>query len=456
MNKNDIVDIEITDLGKQGEGIGKYRGYTLFVKDAVPGDKCRVKIIKDKKSYGYGKLLEILAMSPDRVAPRCPVAGPCGGCTLQALEYKSQLKYKQDRVEELLKRIGKAEGFLMEPIAGMEHPYNYRNKAQFPVRRGKDGTVKIGFYAGHTHSVIEHEHCCIEHEDADIIAETVRKWMERFSVSPYDEATGEGLLRHILIRTGFATGEIQVCVVINGEELPHAGELIAELKKIKGMTGICVNINKHNTNVILGDRMEYVWGKEYIKDYIGDLEFYISPRSFYQVNPVQTKVIYDTVREYAAAGKADEVADLYCGIGTIGLYLAKDAGKVTGVEIIPDAVRDAEMNSRINGIKNAEFYCGKAEELLPDLVKEGKVSPNIVITDPPRKGCDRKLLECIASLSPERVVYVSCDPATLARDVDIMRELGYVLEKAKCVDAFCHTSHVETVALLRRMSRITK
>ena len=450
MDKDTIVEIDITDMAEDGSGIGRSEGYILFVKDSVIGDRVKAKVIKDKKSYGYAKLLEVIKPSEHRVEPPCSVAGPCGGCTLQALSYDKQLEFKKRRVLDLLKRIGKAEDFEMLGIAGMEEPYYYRNKAQFPVGRGKDGRIKIGFYAGHSHSIIEHDECFIENRINAPVVSAVRNWMETYAVEPYDEKAGSGLIRHIFTRTAVSGNGTMVCLVINGKGIPREKELVSALKAIPGITGICLNINRRNTNVILGSAMKYLWGERYIEDTIGDIRYRISPLSFYQVNPVQTKVLYDTAREFAAIEKTDTVLDLYCGIGTIGLYMARDAKRVIGVEVIEDAVRDARVNAELNGIDNAEFFCGKAEDVVPDIMKERDAKADIIIVDPPRKGCDKRLLQWIAEQEPRRLVYISCDPATLARDVSILGELGYGLKKVKCVDVFCHSTHVETVCLLER------
>ena len=450
MDKDTIVEIDITDMAEDGSGIGRSEGYILFVKDSVIGDRVKAKVIKDKKSYGYAKLLEVIKPSEHRVEPPCSVAGPCGGCTLQALSYDKQLEFKKRRVLDLLKRIGKAEDFEMLGIAGMEEPYYYRNKAQFPVGRAKDGHIKIGFYAGHSHSIVEHEDCIIGNPvNAPIIA-AVRQWMERYDVEPYDEKTGTGLVRHIFTRTAVSTGSTMVCLVINAKGIPREKELVTALSGIPGVTGICLNINRRNTNVIMGSAMKYIWGERFIEDTIGDIRYRISPLSFYQVNPVQTKVLYDTAREFADIKKTDTVLDLYCGIGTIGLYMARDAGHVIGVEIIEDAVRDAAQNAKLNGIENAEFFCGKAEEVVPEIMDERRIKADIIIVDPPRKGCDRSLLKWMADNGPEKIVYISCDPGTLARDVSILKDLGYSVKKVKCVDVFCHSTHVETVCLLER------
>jgi 23S rRNA (uracil1939-C5)-methyltransferase len=338
----------------------------------------------------------------------------------------------------------------MEPILGMDEPYYYRNKSQFPVGRKKDGSLAIGFYAGRTHSIIDTEHCYIGAPiNADIII-ILRSFFEKYQIEPYNEETGKGLLRHVLTRVGYHTGEVMVCLVINGQKLLHTEELIELLKQIPGMKSICLNINTSNTNVILGDKIIKVWGEPYILDSIGPIKYRISPLSFYQVNPVQTKKLYDTALEYADLHGNETVWDLYCGIGTISLFLAQKAKKVYGVEIIPAAIEDAKENARLNGITNADFYVGAAEEVLPKKYKEDSIHADVIVVDPPRKGCEESLLDTILSMSPKRVVYVSCDPATLARDLKYLCQKDYKLEKVRAVDQFGHSVHVETVALITK------
>jgi len=461
--KNDIIELTITDIGIQGEGIGRVtpEDIPFFVKGALTGDKIRAGVMKLKSSYGYARLIEVLEPSPWRTEAKCPVAGPCGGCTLQHLSYEKQAEYKQKHVQNCLERIGGLKDIPMEPICAMEEPWYYRNKAQFPVGRGKDGKVKIGFYAGHTHSVIDTTHCYIQAPVMQPLLETIREFLEEFDISTYDEETGKGLVRHILMRVGFATGEIMVCPVLNGEKLPKAEVLEKRLKEtverynegivldnaIKyELTSFCINVNKKKTNVILGDKCILLSGREYITDKIGDVSYRISPLSFYQVNPVQTKCIYDTVKEYAGLTGEEVLWDIYCGTGTIGLYLAEGAKQLYGVEIIPEAIADAKENAKANGIENAEFYVGAAEDVFPKLMKE--CPPDVAVIDPPRKGCDEKLIQALLEVSPKTLVYVSCDPATLARDLKLLTAGGYEVKRVRAVDAFCHSVHVETVCLL--------
>lgn len=463
LKKNSIYTIEITDMGNEGEGIGhlslsnaETSGITVFVKDTVIGDVAEILIMKAKKSIAYGRLIRLLQPSPYRVEPVCPVARSCGGCSLQHISYEKQLEYKWNKVRECLRRIGKIETpeRLMEPVYGMEYPYHYRNKAQFPVGRAKDGSIAIGFYAGRTHSIINTDHCAIGAEINDLIIPIIRNFLIEHNISTYDEASGAGLVRHILTRVGFATGEIMVCIVINGKKLPYADELVAMLTKISGMTSVCLNINTEKTNRILGPTCQTLWGSPYITDFIGSVKYQISPLSFYQINPAQTKVLYDKALEYAELTGTETVWDMYCGIGTISLFLAQKAKQVFGVEIVPQAILDAKKNADLNDIKNVEFFTGKAEEIVPAIFEKGGPGSHadVVVVDPPRKGCDKVLLDTLIQMNPKRIVYVSCDPATLARDIAILAPSGYTLQKVSVVDQFSHTSHIESVCLLAKGS----
>lgn len=448
--KNDVVTLEIEDCGIDGEGIGKADGFTVFVKDAVIGDTVRAKIMKAKKNYGYGRLMEILEPSPYRVEPKCPYARQCGGCQIQSLAYEKQLAFKEDKVRGHLERIGGFTDLPMEPIIGMEEPYHYRNKAQFPVGRSKDGRIITGFYAGRTHTIIENRECALGVPQNKAVLDRVIAYMESYGVEPYEETTGKGLVRHILIRYGFFTGEVMVCVIANGPRLPHSGKLVEALREIPGMTSITLNINRSRSNVILGEELHLLWGQTYITDRIGDISYQISPLSFYQVNPLQTGKLYAKALEYADLHGEETVWDLYCGIGTISLFLAQQAKFVRGVEIVPAAIENAKQNAKLNGIKNVEFFVGKAEEVLPEEYEKHGVYADVIVVDPPRKGCDEVLLETIIKMQPKRVVYVSCDSATLARDLKYLCGKGYRLEKVCPVDQFGNTVHVETVALLTR------
>ncbi len=369
MKKNDLFTVQIVDMGSEGEGIGKVDGFPFFIKDALIGDVVEAKVTKLKKQYGYARLMEILTASPDRVEPQCPLHQKCGGCQLQALSYEKQLDFKENKIRNHLIRLGglTAEELsaCMEPIIGMENPYHYRNKAQFPVGTDKEGNLVTGFYAGRTHTIIPNMDCCLGVLENRKILEIIIDFLKSHRIPAYEETTGQGLVRHILLRKGFATGEIMVCLVLNGRNLPHSKELVERLSKIPGMTSICLNVNERNTNVIMGEEILPLWGQNFITDRIGGISFEISPLSFYQVNPVQTERLYETALEFAGLTGQETVWDLYCGIGTISLFLAQKAKSVYGVEVVPPAIGDARKNARINGISNVEFFVGKAEEVLP-------------------------------------------------------------------------------------------
>ena len=470
-SKNDCVELTIEDIGVSGEGIGKVDGYTLFVKDTVIGDVVRVKIMKAKKNYGYARLMDIIKPSKDRVEPACPIARQCGGCQIQAMNYNAQLKYKQKLVKDNLLRIsGLTEGvdYEMCEILGMDTPFRYRNKAQYPVGEDKDGNIVMGFYAGHTHSIIAcpDDDCMLGHRDNAFILNAVKEWMKQYRVRAYNENIHKGTVRHVLVRTGYHTDEVMVCLVTKKMLRKEAADgLVKAIQKLKlNVASLVVNINKEDTNVILGKECITLYGRPYIEDYIGDIKFQISPLSFYQVNPKQTEVLYNKALEFAGLKGNESVWDMYCGIGTISLFLAKKAGKVYGVEIVPQAIEDAKNNAKINNIDNAEFFVGKAEEVVPEFYKKqtgvqsdndstdskeyDMTRPDVVVVDPPRKGCDKKLLDTIVSMTPDRIVYVSCDSATLARDLKLLVEYGYKVEKVQPVDQFGNTVHVETVVLL--------
>ena len=450
LNKNDDIEITIDDMGTDGEGIGHYEGFTFFVKDAVIGDKVRAKIMKMKKNYGYARLEEVLAPSNKRGEPKCDFYRQCGGCQLQALSYEEQLKFKENKIINNLKRIGGFTEIPSMPVIGMEEPYFYRNKAQFPIGMDKNNNPIAGFYAGRTHSIIPNTDCSLGVPENRKILETILDFMKKYKISAYDEKTTTGTVRHVLIRKGFTTGEIMVCVVINSKKLPNCDKLVEKLCKLEGMniTSISLNINQKNTNVILGEKLISLYGPLYIHDYIGNICFQISPLSFYQVNPVQTKKLYDKVLEFADFKGNEVVWDLYCGIGTISLYMAEHVREVYGVEIVPQAIEDAKNNAKANNIKNASFYVGKAEEVVPELYKKEGIHADVIVVDPPRKGCDQTLLNTIIEMAPERLVYVSCDSATLARDLKYLCERGFKLEKVQGVDQFGQTVHVETVVKL--------
>ena len=561
--KNERFQVTIEDLSENGEGIGKTDGFTWFVKDAVPGDVVEVSVMKVKKTYGYARLLRVLEPSPDRVIPPCPVARQCGGCQIQAMSYEAQLRFKEGKICNNLRRIGGLTGMvtvdengglreggaewaageigaehvvqgiaveqdgreiaaerdargtgaegdtrdtrgagtagadwcmeqrqLVYPIMGMERPWRYRNKAQFPFGKGKDGRIITGFYAGRTHSIIEAEDCLLGVEENKKILDCIRSHMEQYGIEPYDETTHQGLVRHALIRKGFRTGELMVCLVLNGsvKQLTAAEELVERLKGLfewavaetepgemglsemgiaggaraagkaapapaPRMASISCSINRERTNVIMGTKIVNLYGPGYITDYIGNVQYRISPLSFYQVNPVQTEKLYGTALEYAGLTGEETVWDLYCGIGTISLFLAQKAKKVYGVEIVPQAIEDARANAKLNGMENVEFFVGKAEEVLPEQYEKHHVYADVIVVDPPRKGCDPVCLDTIVKMAPKRVVYVSCDSATLARDLKYLGERGYAVKKVRGCDMFGQTGHVETVCLLSRKAQ---
>lgn len=450
--KDDILELTIEDMGEDGQGIGKVDNVAFFIKDALIGDTIKAKIMKMKKNYGFARLLEITKPSSFRVQPVCPISRQCGGCQLQALSYERQLQFKKDKVYHHLKRIG---GFLdikVEDTIGMEEPYHYRNKSQYPIGYDKQGNLCAGFYAARTHSLIPVAHCYIGAKENDVILKSVLSVMETYKITPYNEETNKGLLRHVLIRVAHATKEIMVCLIINGKKLPFEDKMIESLRKIEHMTSISININEEKTNVILGEKTKTIWGKDKITDRISDVKYAISPQSFYQVNSVQTKKLYDLVMDYAMLSGNEIVWDLYCGIGTISLFLAQKAKKVYGVEIVPQAIINAKENAMLNERSNIEFFTGKAEEILPMYYEKQKQTADVMVVDPPRKGCAMSLLETMIFMQPKRIVYVSCDSATLARDLKYLCENGYLISKVQPVDQFCHTGHVETVVQLIQKS----
>ena len=451
MNKNDTAIVTITDMNQDGEGIGKLDGYTLFIKDTVIGDVAEVKVIKAKKTYGYARLMRLVTPSEKRVEPLCPVARQCGGCQLQAYDYKEQLLFKENKVRNNLERIGKLSDYELLPIIGMEEPWHYRNKAQFPVGRDREGNIIAGFYAGRTHSIIENEDCMLGVKENRQILRIVKSFMQEYKIEPYNEESHSGLVRHVLIRKGYHTGEIMVCLVINGGKLPHGDVLAERLSKLPGMKSITLSRNEEKTNVILGKELKKLWGEAVIEDRIGDVTFEISPLSFFQVNPVQTEKLYGKALEYAGLTGNETVWDLYCGIGTISLFLARKAKKVYGVEIVPAAIENAKRNAQRNGILNTEFFVGKAEEVFPAWYEKHKERADVIVVDPPRKGCDETLLRTMVQMQPDRIVYVSCDSATLARDLGILSQNGYHTERVQPVDMFPQTVSVECVALLKRV-----
>ena len=479
--KNDVLTVTIEDMGAEGEGIGKIDGYPIFIKDAIIGDVVSAKIMKAKKNYAFGKLEKVLTPSSFRVEPKCEFHKQCGGCQIQAMDYEKQLEWKQNKIHNNLKRIGGFSEELLqqvtEPIVGMEYPYHYRNKAQYPIGMDKEGNLIAGFYAGRTHSIVANTRCFLGPLENEAILEFILSFMKENGISAYNEIDKSGLVRHVLIRSGFRTGEIMVCLVINGKSLPKAEAFVEGLlgvdlteseegirngqqvgKITKRIKSICLSINTENTNVIMGQKINTLYGDSYITDYIGGVKFQISPLSFYQVNPVQTEKLYSLALEYAGLTGNETVWDLYCGIGTISLFLAQKAKRVYGVELVPQATTDANRNAELNGMGNAEFIVGKAEEVLPGYYAEyerehsgEKACADVIVVDPPRKGCDGACLESMVKMQPKRIVYVSCDSATLARDLKYLAENGYGIERVRGVDQFGHTGHVETVVLMSKV-----
>ncbi|MFC4778153.1 23S rRNA (uracil(1939)-C(5))-methyltransferase RlmD [Paenibacillus sp. GCM10023252] len=460
--KNDEVTLDIIGLTHEGEGVGRVDGYTLFVHGALPGERVRAKVLKVKKQYGYAKLLEILVESPDRVGPACSIFSQCGGCQLQHMDYEAQLRWKRQSVIDSLERIGKlqvaedsssaaGEGVVVHPTIGMDNPWNYRNKAQVPVgESGDSGRLIAGFYASGSHRIIDMDLCHIQDDRNDEVVRVVKQIGLELGISAYNEETGGGILRHVVVRTGFVTGEIMVVLVTNGTRLPKGEQWVERIRAaLPDVRSIVQNVNTRSTNVIFGDETRTLWGSDVIYDELDGIRFAISARSFYQVNPVQTVALYRKAVEYAGLTGTEKVIDAYCGIGTISLFLARQAGHVYGVEIVPEAIEDAKRNAELNGIANTTFEAGPAEVVIPRWSEEGSAA-DVIVVDPPRKGCDPALLDTILAMQPARVVYVSCNPATLARDLQVLEQGGYRTVEIQPVDMFPQTVHVECCALIVR------
>ena len=480
VNKNDEVLLDIIGMTHEGEGVGRVEGFTLFVQGALPGERVRARVLKTKKQYGYAKLIELVQASSDRIAPPCPIYEQCGGCQLQHMDYGAQLAWKRQLVVDNLQRIGKlevagaasggvenkradvaeagsasvaqdqAEGIRVLPTLGMDEPWRYRNKAQVPIGVTEGGLVG-GFYARGSHRIIDMETCLIQHEDNDKVVAIVKSLGRELGITAYDEETGRGLLRHVVVKKAFRTGQMMLVLVTNGRDIPHLDAWLGSIREqLPAVVSICQNINTQRTNVIFGNDTRVLWGTEVIYDYIGDVQFAISARSFYQVNPAQTEVLYGRTLEYAALTNKETVIDAYCGIGTISLFLAQHADQVYGVEIVPEAIEDARANAKLNGMNNVKFEVGASEDVIPAWKEQG-ITPDVIVVDPPRKGCDPRLLETILLMQPERVVYVSCNPSTLARDLRVLEDGGYRTVEVTPVDMFPHTVHVESVAVLCRV-----
>ena len=455
IEKNKEYILDIISQGYEGEGIAKVNDtFPVFVEGALKGERVNARIVKVKKNFAYGKLVDIIEPSSERCEAKCNIHKRCGGCKLQHSTYNEQLNFKFERVKDCISKIGKLdEGIVKFPL-GMKEPWRYRNKVQLPIGM-VNGELKIGFFAPRSHEIIDMETCLIQDEVADKVVQLTREWIKKNNIKPYNvdgKYDESGILRHVMIRRGFKTDEVMVVLVTNGAKLPNKDEFIKLMvDNIPGIKSIVQNINSKPTNVILGQECITLWGEPTISDYIGDFKFNISPLSFFQVNPLQTEVLYNKALEYANLGENDIVFDIYCGIGTISLFLAQKAKKVYGIEIVEDAIKDAKRNAKINNMDNVEFYVGKAEEVVPKMYKEGKRA-NVVVVDPPRKGCDEKVLDTIISMQPDRVVYVSCNPSTLARDLAYLDERGYKCVEIQPVDMFPHTMHVECCAKIVKKS----
>ncbi len=449
VQKNEYYNVVFEDLTHEGAGVAKVDGFPIFVPNALPDEKAQIKVTRVKKGFAFGRLINLEEESRFRTDAPCPIYKQCGGCQLQHINYEGQLLYKQKQVKDVLERIGKLDlsRITVHPTLGMEDPWNYRNKAQVPVGEREGGLI-AGFYQQRSHEIIDMNECLIQQSENDRVVQAIKEICGKYGIKAYNEERHKGWLRHIMVRYGAVTGEMMVVFITRTNDFPHKAKIIEEITAaFQHVKSIVQNINPKKTNVIFGDETHVIWGEEYIYDTIGGIKFAISARSFYQVNPEQTKVLYDKALEYAELNGEETVIDAYCGIGTISLFLAKQAKKVYGVEIVPEAIEDAKRNAELNGIENAEFEVGEAETVIPKWYKEG-ITADTLVVDPPRKGCDEALLRTILEMKPKRVVYVSCNPGTLARDLRVLEDGGYETLEVQPVDMFPHTSHVECVAKL--------
>lgn len=446
LKKNDEIKLYIDAFSSEGSGIGRFEGMAVFVDGAAAGDTVLAHIIKVKSSYAVGKLVKVLSPSSDRIIPDCELTATCGGCAFRHISYEAECEMKREKVENAFKRIGG----IYKPLDGFikaDSLVGYRNKAQYPV--GFDRELKIGFYALHTHRIVNCENCLLQPELFSKIVAVIRKLTVEFGVSVYNGETGEGLLRHIYIRQASVTKQTMVCLVINGEKIPAEKQLVERLTELPDIKSIVLNLNKKDSNVILGEECRTLYGDDYIYDELCGVKIRLSPLSFYQINHDQAEKLYEKAAQYASLDGSQTVVDMYCGAGTIGLSMAKNAKKIIGVEIVEPAVEDAKVNAELNNIKNAEFYCTDAAEAA-EMLKEKNIKPDVIILDPPRKGCAESLVKTVSEMTPDRIVYVSCDPATLARDCKRFSEFGYKVEKLTAVDLFPRTVHVECVTLMIR------
>ncbi|WP_240376033.1 23S rRNA (uracil(1939)-C(5))-methyltransferase RlmD [Bacillus piscicola] len=450
VKKNEEITVTFEDLTHEGAGVAKINGYALFVPYGLPGETAKIKVIKTKKGYGFGRLIDIIEGGGDRTSPPCPIYYPCGGCQLQHMTYDAQLRFKQKQVKDVLARLGGLENVTVHPTIGMEDPWRYRNKAQVPIGTKEDGHLKAGFYQKRSHRIIDMEACIIQQKENDDAVQAVKEVADKLGIKAYDEKTRKGTLRHVVTRHAHSTNKLMVILITNGPDLPKKKELITAIRDtIPNVASIVQNVNAKRTNVIFGEETKVLWGEEYIYDMIGTVKFAISARSFYQVNPEQTKMLYDKALEYADLRGHETVIDAYCGIGTISLFLAEKARHVYGVEVVPEAIADAKRNAQLNHMEDiVDFAVGQAEDVIPWWHKAHGIKPNVIVVDPPRKGCDEKLLQTMIEMKPERIVYVSCNPATLARDLSILTEGGYETKEVQPVDMFPQTNHVECVALI--------
>ncbi len=445
--KNQKIELEIDSFSSEGSGVGRYENMAVFVSGAAAGDRALVHIIKVKKTYAIGKAVKILRASKDRTASDCEAFSSCGGCAFRHINYSAELEMKKEKVENAFLRIGGIDKKVDEMI-GADEVSRYRNKAEYPL--GFDKELKVGFYALHTHRIVNCNDCVLQPEVFSEIVKIIRKWIVAYGITVYDGETGKGLLRHIYIRQGAVSEEIMVCLVINGHSLPKKEKLLEELLTVENIKSVVININRERTNVILGKECQTIWGDDYIYDTLCSVKVRLSPLSFYQINHAQAQKLYERAKEYAQLTGKEILVDMYCGAGTIGLSMADSCSKIIGVEIIKQAVEDAKTNAKLNNIENAEFICADAAEAALTL-KKRNINPDVIVLDPPRKGCDEKLIETVCNIAPDRVVYVSCDPATLARDCKRFEQLGYGIEKLTAVDLFPRTIHVECAALLKKL-----
>ena len=447
LQKNEIYEAVVTDYTAEGQGVARVEGCAVFLPNAIAGERYKIRIEKAQKTWAAGKIVEVLEKSPHRVNRECPVAKLCGGCDFWHMDYEEESRLKADRVRQALNRIG-GEQLEEVPILAAPVCHSYRNKAQYPVSSEK-GRVFAGFFKAGTHQVVENKRCLILPEETDRVKAIVTDYVNHYRITAYDEKTGKGLLRHIYVRRGAVSGQVLVCLVVNGRKLPHVEDLIARLQKVPDFTSLVLSVNTKTGNTVLGDEYITLYGPGYIEDTLCGLSFRLSPRSFYQVNHFQAQRLYEAAIAQAQITKSDLVLDLYCGVGTITLAMAKAAGKVIGVEVVEQAILDAKDNAKRNNIENAEFFCGDAGKAALELEQKG-IIPDVVVVDPPRKGLNADAIEAMAKMQPKRIVYVSCDPATLARDVALLKEKGYKVTSAQAADLFPRCAHVESIVCLCR------